>query len=207
MKSELVPIASLSLDPANLRKHPEKNLQAIVASLKRFGQQKPIVIDANGIVRAGNGTLLAAKQLGWNEIEIVRSTLKGSEATAYAIADNRTAELADWDTDALGAALEALRAEGEGLDLAAGFDESEIKGLLAEIAEQNEEPIDLPIGMQLVPTKKYLVIVCENESEWERCVQRFKLERVRRGGCDEGSSMDTNSIERVIAFSRAEVER
>ena len=150
LKSELVPIASLSLDPANLRKHPEKNLQAIVASLKRFGQQKPIVIDANGIVRAGNGTLLAAKQLGWNEIEIVRSTLKGSEATAYAIADNRTAELAEWDTDALGAALEALRAEGEGLDLAAGFDESELEKLcsrfkveevpLGELASGEREP-------------------------------------------------------------------
>ena len=207
MKSESVKIDSISEDPANLRRHGERNIETIKASLKRFGQQKPIVVDSDGIVRAGNGTLKAARELGWNEIQIVRSTLKGSEATAYAIADNRTAELAEWDTDALGAALEALRAEGEGLDLAAGFDESELKGILAEIAEQNEEPIDLPIGMQLVPTKKYLVIVCDNESEWERCVQRFKLERVRRGGCDEGSSMDRNSIERVIAFSRAEVER
>ena len=63
MQSELVAISSLSLDPANVRKHPDKNIQSIIASLKRFGQQKPIVVDANGIVRAGNGTLMAAQQL------------------------------------------------------------------------------------------------------------------------------------------------
>ena len=136
MKSEAVKIDSISEDPANLRRHGERNLETIKASLKRFGQQKPIVVDSDGIVRAGNGTLKAARELGWEKIQIVRSTLKGSEATAYAIADNRTAELAEWDTDALGAALEALRAEGEGLDLAAGFDESEIAKLLNPLGDK-----------------------------------------------------------------------
>lgn len=65
MKAELVPIDSISLDPANLRRHPTRNLAAIVESLKRFGQQRPILVDAAGIVRAGNGTLMAAKQLGY----------------------------------------------------------------------------------------------------------------------------------------------
>lgn len=72
MKTETVSIDSLVFDPANVRKHPEKNLATIKASLLRFGQQKPIVVDANGVVRAGNGTLAAAKALGWKEIRIVR---------------------------------------------------------------------------------------------------------------------------------------
>jgi len=56
-------------DPANVRKHNERNLTAIAASLRRFGQQKPIIIDGDNIVRAGNGTLAAAKKLGWQTIK------------------------------------------------------------------------------------------------------------------------------------------
>ena len=64
MQTELVDINSVSLDPSNARVHPEKNLEAIKSSLRRFGQQRPIVIDQNNIVRAGNGTLAAALALG-----------------------------------------------------------------------------------------------------------------------------------------------
>ena len=60
MKTEIVSIDSLQFDPANVRKHGEKNLATIKASLSRFGQQKPIVVDANGVVRAGNGTCPSA---------------------------------------------------------------------------------------------------------------------------------------------------
>ncbi|MGA1718738.1 MAG: ParB N-terminal domain-containing protein, partial [Aquiluna sp.] len=45
MNIEEIPIAELDLDPANVRQHDEKNLAAIKSSLKRFGQQKPIVVD------------------------------------------------------------------------------------------------------------------------------------------------------------------
>src|SRR5690554_4033428 len=94
MAIERSPIGDLTADPANVRKHSTRNLEAIKASLKRFGQQKPIVVDGNGVVIAGNGTLEAARSLGWTHIEIVRTELTGSEAVAFAIADNRTAELA-----------------------------------------------------------------------------------------------------------------
>ena len=120
----------MQFDPANVRRHGEKNLGAIKSSLLRFGQQKPIVVDAKGIVRAGNGTLAALKALGWKEVRIVRSTLEGSEATAYAIADNRTAELADWDDDALSQTLAALQIEDEDLALATGFDAKEIEEMV-----------------------------------------------------------------------------
>ena len=121
MKHERVKCASLKPDPKNARKHSKKNLDAIKKSLERFGQQRPIVVDAKGIVIAGNGTLEAALALGWEEIDIVRSELKGSSATAYAVADNRTAELAEWDDDILAETLEALKVEDESLALATGF--------------------------------------------------------------------------------------
>ena len=135
----------MQFDPANVRKHGEKNLGAIKSSLLRFGQQKPIVVDAKGIVRAGNGTLAALKALGWKEVRIVRSTLEGSEATAYAIADNRTAELADWDDDALSQTLAALQIEDEDLALATGFDASDIDALLAPTDVEEDEVPEPPV--------------------------------------------------------------
>lgn len=138
MKTERVPIDSVSLDPANVRRHGERNLATIKASLSRFGQQKPIVVDADGIVRAGNGTWTAAKALGWNEITVVRTELKGSEATAYAIADNRTAELAEWDDDALAQTLAALQIEDEALIDASGFTEHELKALTDPYMQSRE---------------------------------------------------------------------
>ena len=111
MKLTTTKITELSLDPSNVRKHGRKNLDAIKASLRKFGQQKPIVVDAKGIVLAGNGTLAAAQELGWEEIEIVRTQLEGVEATMFAIADNRTAELAEWEDDKLHEVLRSLQDE------------------------------------------------------------------------------------------------
>jgi len=111
MKVETVPVDSLSFDPNNARKHNPKNLEAIKGSLKKFGQQKPIVVDGRGIVLAGNGTLQAIKELGWSSVNVVRSELSNFEASAYALADNRTAELATWDEEVLGRTLQYLREE------------------------------------------------------------------------------------------------
>ena len=142
---EQVPIDSVHLDPANVRKHPERNLAAIKASLARFGQQKPIVIDGDGIVRAGNGTLEAARALGWSTIAAVRTTLTGSEATAYAIADNRTAELAEWDETGLAEQLRALQSEE--IDLSdVGYTDDELDGLIDRLAGEmvpNFEPASI----------------------------------------------------------------
>jgi hypothetical protein len=133
MKIERRKVSELSQDPANARKHGEKNLASIVASLRRFGQQKPIVVDRNGIVRAGNGTLTAAAELGWDEIDVVVTGLNGSDATAYAIADNRTAELAEWDDEVLAATLQGLLTDDEALLEAAGFSEDELAAMLGEL--------------------------------------------------------------------------
>jgi len=110
MEVQTRPVVDLIPDPNNARKHDQKNLDAIKGSLAKFGQQKPIVIDKNSIVLAGNGTLAAAKALGWKDIQVVVSTLEGFNASAYALADNRSSELAEWDTEVLDATLKALMA-------------------------------------------------------------------------------------------------
>lgn len=130
MQIQLRKIADLSEDPANVRKHSERNIDSIVASLRRFNQQKPIVVDSNGVVRAGNGTLEAAKRLGWEEIQVAVSDLDSIDLTAYAIADNRTGELAEWDTDALKAAMDSIQENGvESTEV--GFSAEDIDALAA----------------------------------------------------------------------------
>jgi len=97
MKIEEVDVARLKFDPRNVRLHDEKNISRIKASLITAGQQKPIVVGSDDIVVAGNGMLEGAIELGWTKVNIVRSELKGEDLIAYAIADNRTADLASWD--------------------------------------------------------------------------------------------------------------
>lgn len=62
MQIETVPIDAAIPDPENERLHPDRNIEAIKASLARFGQQTPIVVDAQGIIRKGNGTWTAATE-------------------------------------------------------------------------------------------------------------------------------------------------
>jgi ParB-like chromosome segregation protein Spo0J len=132
MNIETVAIDSIQHDPANVRRHPERNLAAIKGSLARFGQQRPVVVDNRGIVLAGNGTLAAARELGWATINIIRTSLTGSEATAYSIADNRTSETSEWDQQGLADILAALRTEDEQLVAAAGYSPDELATLLGE---------------------------------------------------------------------------
>ena len=105
-----VAIADLSLDPKNARKHSQRNLDAIAASLVRFGQRKPLVVH-RGVVLAGNGTLEAARSIGWTEIEVsaVPDDWDDDTAKAYALADNRSAELAEWDEGELAKQLLELQ--------------------------------------------------------------------------------------------------
>lgn len=121
-----VEIASLIPDPANARRHGQKNIDAIKGSLARFGQQKPIVVTTENVVIAGNGTLEAAKFLGWKTIQCVRTDLKGSQLTAYGLADNRSSDLGEYDTGALSALLDSLQKED--FDLSEiGFDHDDLK--------------------------------------------------------------------------------
>lgn len=148
MVVERVPLSDLHLDPANVRRHPERNKATIRASLTRFGPGRSLVLDGKNVVRAGNGTLEQAAEAGINEVLVVepkpnqlvavrRPDWSPSEATAYAIADNRSAELAEWDDVGLAEQLESLQAED--LDIEAiGFSEAEVEEMLGRLIGPSE---------------------------------------------------------------------
>lgn len=129
-----VPIADLRADPANVRLHNDRNMETLRASLAAFGQQKPIVADAEGIIVAGNATLEAARALGWTHLAVVRTSLDEAGRKAFGVADNRTAELAIWNTAELIKLIDELKET----DVAAaiGFSEDEIKALVEKLAAE-----------------------------------------------------------------------
>jgi len=110
MKTETISLAQLKLDPNNVRQHDSRSLEAIAESLKRFGQRKPVVIGKKNLVVTGNGTVQAAQLLGWLEIEAVRvpDDWTDEKVRAFAIADNRTSELSNWDVRLLVEQLNGL---------------------------------------------------------------------------------------------------
>lgn len=173
---QLVAVDSLINDPKNARKHNAKNIAAIEKSLTEFGQQRPIIVDADNVVVAGNGTLEAARNLGWTQIAVTVSTLDAQRAKAFALADNRTAELADWDSAQL---LESLK-ELDELDLlnATGFTDAELNDLnkfwgdapdldelLKEIGDLTEED---------TMTRVSFVVPPEYAAYWEMTVREVK---------------------------------
>jgi len=141
LRALAVPIDSIDLDPANARKHPTENLEAIRASLRVYGQRKPIVVNRRtGTVEAGNGTLSAGRMLAWKYIAVVFVDDDSMTAAGFAIADNRTAELAEWDQAALEATLRGLV-----------VDDAELKKMLDEMAEDVLIPSSVEIVEDEVP--------------------------------------------------------
>lgn len=118
-----VPLDSLKPDAGNTRKRDDRARRALAESVRTFGPARSIVLDGADVVRAGNGTIDAARAAGVKEVLIVeagRDTLvavkrpdwTATEARAYGIADNRTQDLSEFDSAALAATVDDLRAEG-----------------------------------------------------------------------------------------------
>ncbi len=104
------PLDFFKPDPKNARAHPPRSIMAIKQSLRDFGQQKPVVALKSGVLVAGNGMLTAAKELDWDGLAVVIFEDEKT-AKAYALADNRTAELSEWDFEILNDTLATLKLE------------------------------------------------------------------------------------------------
>jgi hypothetical protein len=88
----------LTPDSANARLHSKRNIDEIARSLKEFGQHRPFVVQkSTGRILIGNGMYEAMRKLGWTEAQVLYVNDDNITATRRALADNRTAELAEWD--------------------------------------------------------------------------------------------------------------
>jgi hypothetical protein len=149
VKIEKVKCDSLKYDPANARQHSDRNIDTIQKSLTQFGQRKPIVVWKDTVI-AGNGTLRAAISLGWTDVEITRvpDDWSKDQITAYAVADNRTSDLASWDEEVL---LEILAELGDNAMIeASGFTDDEIDDLRAFV-EESMPDVTHPLNVTSLP--------------------------------------------------------
>jgi len=155
-----VPIDQVTPDPTNARRHPARNLEIIKTSLAGFGQQKPIVIDKDGVCLAGNGTLMAAWALGWSHIAAVRSTLHGVEASAFGIADNRATDTSEWEPRVLAEHLAALQNNEQVDHLLTGFTDMDIERTVDEAMGLAPQLPDVQID-----ESHQVLVACNDEAD------------------------------------------
>ena len=133
-------VDALKANPHNARTHSPKQIRQIANSLEQFGFINPILLDSNGVMIAGHGRLAAAKQLGLREVPTIRiDDLSPDQVRAYVIADNRLAELADWDTELLATELAYLSDLDIDFDpTITGFEMAEIDVLIGNTGDDLE---------------------------------------------------------------------
>jgi len=172
-----VPLKKLTLDPENARLHSIENIEAIKASLAEFGLRKPIIINPDRIVLAGNGTVRAARELGWTEISAIVFHGTPEEERAFAIADNRSAELGTWDEVGLAELLTSL---DDGLLAAAGYTPMAVDDLLAEI--QESQTITLPdVDDRFAAMATRSLICTYPRADYDKVIALFGAARARYG--------------------------
>lgn len=124
----------------NPRTHSPTQIEQIVRSIQHFGFTNPVLIDANDGIIAGHGRVAAAKLLGMPEVPTLKfEHLSCEEIRAYIIADNRLAELADWDKELLALELQFLSTEDLNFDVTlTGFELPEIDNLICGLTPDDE---------------------------------------------------------------------
>lgn len=118
----IVPVAELVPYEHNARTHSDEQVERLRRSLQEFGFVAPILIDEERRVIAGHGRLLAAQAEGMESVPCVRvGSLTEAQRRAYILADNRLAEDAGWDEEALRFELDEIAALDFDVSLT-GFD-------------------------------------------------------------------------------------
>lgn len=172
----LTPIAAVQHHERNARKRTPRNIEAIRASFDRFGQQRPLLVyhfagEAKPSVISGNGGLLVATQLGWTHVATSRFNGTSEEAEAFAVADNRSAELSEWETAVLTTAASAMRADETLRDL---YGKLRLDQIVDEATGTSNKP-EIPFTTELLEKHDYVVFTFSNELDWQVVVQHLGI--------------------------------
>ena len=131
MRIELVKIEALIPFDKNPRKN-EQAVDAVARSIQAFGFNSPIIVGADNRICAGHSRWKAAKKLGLETVPVIKiPTLSGEKFTAFNIADNQIASIAEWENDLLAELLDELKTAGANFaDL--GFTEKEFRAFFKD---------------------------------------------------------------------------
>lgn len=146
--------ATLLPHPRNARQHSDKQVEQLTASIRSFGFNAPVLIDAGNQILAGHGRVEAAKKLGLERVPTIAvEHLSTAQARAFMLADNRLAELSTWDFEMLAVELEELSSADEPFEITdTGFELPKIDVLIEERHKPKEEqdPADDPVAPERV---------------------------------------------------------
>ena len=177
-KVEWLPLDQLNPYTNNPKEHPPEQVQQIADSIRVFGFNDPIALDADNVIIEGHGRLLAAQSLGLVKVPVIHLThLTEAQRKAYALAHNKLTLNTGWDFDKLQAEFEQLQ-ELDFADLGlTGFVPEELQDLVfgTEVLEKTEtteegQKTEVSIHYQ----NQYAVIVtCENEAHQQRVYEEL----------------------------------
>lgn len=127
MDIETVPLADLHPPPRNVRLHPEAQITELMRAVEMFGQTRPVVIDEDNTVWAGNGLVTALQRLGRKDAQVLRmSGLSQAAKTKLMLSDNKIYTLGHDDYDGIMSLIRGL----DNLDIP-GFDSDLLSSLLS----------------------------------------------------------------------------
>ena len=144
MNIELRPLAEVRPYEKNPRVN-DMAVEAVARSIREFGFRQPIVVDANGVIVVGHTRWKAAAKLGLERVPVhVAGELTPAQARAYRIADNKTADLAQWDLELLPGELGELKLLDVDLN-SLGFSDDELGQLFGgNVTEGLCDPDEVP---------------------------------------------------------------
>ncbi len=131
-----MPLSSLKRPQRNVRMHTEKQLKEFERSVTMFGQIRPIVVDDERTILAGNGLYETLLRMGWTEADVLQMQgLSDSQKKKLMLADNKIYGLGVDDLDSFDAILNELQ---DDLDIP-GFDEELLKSMVSQASEVTEK--------------------------------------------------------------------
>ena len=195
----------------NPRKHPEKQIIKLMASINEFGFAMPVLVDGEGVIIAGHARVTAALRLSLPEVPvIVAHQWSRAQVRAYRLADNRLAELASWDLDSLAVEFAAIVEFDETPVELLGWEASELALIRApSVNEGRDNPVEelpkLPGAATSSPGDLWQLgnhrLLCGSSlksSNWDRLMHRITAAMAfsswPSGICESGKTIDPTRI-------------
>jgi hypothetical protein len=161
MKKELVkvPVNTLLESIGNPKKHPDAQIDMLCRSISEFGFTNPLLVDENNRILGGHGRLLAAKKLGMATVDcIVLRGLTEAQKKAYLIADNKIADLGEWDEDRLQDIITSLSEDDMGLLHSLGMEQDELDYFVRQLDELDTTDLLEDVGNSMSDAARILEI-------------------------------------------------
>lgn len=186
---EMRPIGDLKASARKVRVHPDRQIQQLAASMTTFGFVVPIVVDEEGTILAGHGRYLAARHLALDTVPTVRiGHLTPERKRAFALADNRLAELSHWDEEVLKIELDELFAMDLDFQVeVTGFDILDLDRLDKPAKEAKPEVVP-PVDLERP-------VISQPGDLWQLGEQRLFC----------GSALDEASYQQLLGDERAQL--